>query len=380
MKRLLICVLVLLLATFSACSKEASSEEKEFGNVNDVEGIYSFIHEEVNSISREEFDENYTAYYLDVNEDGHLDVCYNTEEWYGKLLFISSVEEGFQVVSSDENTMHKINSIHVDDGFIVVTGENIDNAYKDNRTDVYYFDGEVVRFLEQFKTSLFNGAQTYFEGKGTVETIDGYQDLVYTYNQFEVDEYDNKTQHIKIDLSYVFDEETGKYVVTEHGENYDYLANPVSANHTDVKPTTSEQYVLSQLKEGTQIGNFTIQDIDSTGDDIGFSLIGQQEVDGYLVYNMMDDCICIDVDTQILDKPIICDWTSYDYSYELNGFVLYMRNEPEILKQIPAAIQESVASGDRVKVAVTIKDIQVGMLYESEGYEEAEVLDFRIVE
>jgi hypothetical protein len=94
----------------------------------------------------------------------------------------------------------------------------------------------------------------------------------------------------------------------------------------------------------------------------------------------MDDGYYLDVETKILDKPIVCDWKAYNDSYELTRFALWPRNEQEVKDQLPASAREQIENGNRVKISATIKDIGVGLYYQSEGFESAELLDVTVLD
>lgn len=201
----------------------SDSDEKEFALVNDINKIYEFVNTNMVSLTKEDFENNYKPFYFDINQDGNLDVCYSTEEWYGDLIYILSANGGYEVLEADSSSMDKVNKISFDDNFIVVEGENIGNGYGDQRTDIYYYTGDYVKYLDSFITYLFNGAQSYMEGKGNITLFDGYKDFEYTYDQFYYNEYGKETQDIHTDLTYYFDDIDITYLIDENSENFNNL-------------------------------------------------------------------------------------------------------------------------------------------------------------
>lgn len=380
MKKLYLILLILTLSLLFGCSSNAPTQNSDsydssFGNVNNLDSIYTFINKNVADITSDEFNNNYTPYYFDINKDGHLDVCYNTEEWYGKLIFIASAENGYEIIKSDDNNMHKIESINTDDDFIIVCGQNINNGYGDNRTDIYIFNDNEIIFLNDFLISLSAGAQTFFEGEGTIEPINGYKEFKYIYKEYEcsTDDYDNKKQHISVNMSYTFDEKNNTYITKETGKNYNTLTNSSSNS-------SSDSYNLISLKNGDKIEGFTINNIQYNDNSAAFSLIGQLTLDAYIGYNMEESCYSFYSENPILNKPIIIDWPYDNFSFEYKSIFGTIKNEEEILQSLPPSTRKYIEEGNEIKVSATIKNISADFKYQSEGFESVEILNFEVLD
>lgn len=362
MKKLLILMMItLLIVAFIGCSKESSNQKTE-------EELRAKIKAELEAEQKAKDTENDESESLEENE------VYN----------LSSLSNG------DKVNEFIIKEIYYDSDCYSFS---LQGKVTINATMEYIWnelDGEssyIVKFSEDLlkKPIKIEGDYEFMPEMLNVENYEEVNNLLSTYDIAAL--YDGAVATVNIDISKIsssaiFESEGYDGCEISNINSIEYDGSVTSGNNL-------KEYNLSQLNPGDNIEGLTISSISFEDEGVGFTLSGERTVQGKIKYGDSDfiSGYYIDLNEPLLNKPIVTELPSGE-KVELNFYSMEISNPEKLesliskeqIEYINAVPANEYQDGNELQVEVVLKDFTFTGFYESEMFQDCEIIDVLSIE
>lgn len=375
-------------------AKEEAESQKTV-NIKDDESVYAFLNEKYpGQYSRENFDD-WNIVYSDFTGDGTKDAAYYSDQMteLKGVLFIS-VDGGVFKLIENEIEISKIytQKISRKGDFIVHTITSGGTGLNVEVENLYAYNGEKI--VDTGASLLTKGHESqrptsdYPDGylmamKG--ETEGGIYDFMHTYTRTDK----NKNEVVEtIKTSYKYDPNTYKFLIEEI-ENSNKVDGEKDESKTDSKESSQASqndasaaekayYDPADLKEGSRIGEFTVESIGyEKGRSFAINLTGEAiskgKIRGYFDDMYGENVYVFSSKEKLIDKPIMYKFNSgWENKVEnIEGDIM----NPEILDN---KVRKYLLDGNEIEVTAVVGSYSHAYADETEGGAGVELLSVDI--
>jgi len=281
MRKIISCVLVVMMLFVSGCSKETvkqkteeelkeeiraemqEGQEQNSDLLKNIDRVYDFINEKYpKAYTREDFD-MWTATYLDVTLDGNEDLVYTTSYFDGKLkevIFITVKEGEYQQIPSNIELAKYDNKVELKDDFIAIHRTSGGSSMSTTMMSLHVFDGSKIvdtgaELIMEDVLAIPGGL--IYELTGAIEN--DLTDFIYTATIKEEDHKTGEEKNFVEKTRYIYDKKTMQH----SKENLNVDKNESQEENTKKETDSSKKTEIKyDVRKGSVYLNTTGKEVE----------------------------------------------------------------------------------------------------------------------